>query len=166
MTSNKKSVLSCRVISAVPEDVDQAFQDLKRDMNPKYVHVFLDKIKRYSIKPDRALFLARYKGKNIGFATIINKSPAPDNSDKETITLFQGYACGTGLMVLPEFRHKGVASKLVLQWEIWARQKHLSGIWLVTRKTGDWYQRFFHYSLHGTTIRKGVKKTILTKTLR
>ena len=166
MKSNKASVFSCQIISAEPNDVDQAFQDLKRDMDPKYVHVFLDKIERYSIKPDRALFLARYQEKNIGFATIINQAPAPDNANKETIALLQDYACGTGLMVLPEFRHKGVASKLVLQWEIWATQNHLSGIWLITRKMGDWYQRFFHYSLHGTTIRNGVKKTILTKALR
>lgn len=166
MKSNTLAALSCQVVSADPNDVDQAFQDLKRDMNPDFVHVFLDKLQRYSIKPDRALFLARYQGKNIGFATIINQSPPPDNSNTVTIHLLRNYACGTGLMVLPEFRHKGVASKLVLQWENWALQNKLSGIWLITRQMGDWYQRFFQYSLHGTTIRHGVKKTILTKTLR
>ena len=47
---------ACRIISATPEDVSQAYYDLKRDMNPDFVHVFLDKIQRYALKPDRALF--------------------------------------------------------------------------------------------------------------
>jgi len=159
------AALSCHIKSASPKDVPQAFQDLKRDMNQDFVHVFLDKLQRYSVKPDRALFLAKYQGKSIGFATIINQSPAPESSDKATIQLLQNYACGTGLMVLPEFRHKGVASKLIQQWHTWTLQNNLSGIWIVTRQMGDWYQRLFQYSFCGTTIRHGVKKTILTKTL-
>ncbi len=166
MRSNKLTALPCHIIPAGPNDVPQAFQDLKRDMNPDFVHVFLDKLQRYSVKPDRALFLAKYQGKYIGFATVINQSPAPDNSDTATIRLLQKYACGTGLMVLPEFRHKGVASKLIQQWHIWTLQNDLSGIWLVTRQMSDWYQRLFQYTFYGTTIRHGVKKTILTKSLR
>ena len=164
--SDKSVSFSCHIVSATLDDVDKAFKDLKRDMDPDFVHVFLDKIQRYSIKPDRALFLARYQGKNIAFSTIINQAPAPENSSEKTIQLLQNYACVTGLMVLPEFRNKGVASKLVRQWEIWALQNNLSGIWLITRQMGDWYQRFFKYSLLGTTTRQGVKKTILTKALR
>ena len=165
-SSNKSAPLSCQIICAEFDDVDKAFHDLKRDMNPEFVHVFLDKIQRYSVKPDRALFLARNQSKNIAFSTIINQAPAPENSDNTTIQLLQNYACVTGLMVLPEFRHRGVASQLVQQWEIWALQNNLSGIWLITRQMGDWYQRFFQYSLHGTTTRQGVKKTILTKALQ
>jgi GNAT superfamily N-acetyltransferase len=145
--------------------VDRAFEDLKRDMNPKFAHVFLDKIQRYSRKPDRALFLARHQEKYIAFATVIDSSPPPDNADKAMIQLLRNYACGTGLMVLPEFRRKGVASQLVQHWETWARQNTLSGIWVITRQMGDWYQHCFHYSLLGTTTRHGVKKTILTKAL-
>jgi len=165
MISNTTGALPCQIICATPDDVDSAFDDLKRDMNPEFVHVFLDKIQRYSRKPDRALFLAMYQDKYIAFATVINSSPAPENADQTTIQLLRNYACGTGLMVLPEFRHKGVASRLVQQWESWARQNNLPGIWVVTRKMGDWYQRCFHYSLQGTTTRHGVKKTILSKAL-
>jgi GNAT superfamily N-acetyltransferase len=135
-------------------------------MNPDFVHVFLDKLQRYSVKPDRALFLAKYQDKSIGFATIINQSPAPDNFDKATIQLLKNYACGTGLMVLPEFRHKGVASKLIQQWHNWTLQTNLSGIWRVTRQMGDWYQRLFQYSICGITTRHGVKKNVLSKALR
>jgi GNAT superfamily N-acetyltransferase len=165
MSSNKLIPFSCQIISATCQDVDQAFQDLKRDMNPDFVHVFLDKIQRYSIKPDRALFLAKYQRKCIAFATIINQAQAPEESDQTTIQLLENYACGTGLMVLPEFRHRGVASQLVKQWEIWARQHSLAGIWVITRQMSDWYQRCFQYSLLGTTTRRRVKKTILSKAL-
>ncbi len=166
MSFNESTPFPCQIVLAVSGDIDDAFHDLKRDMNPDFVHVFLDKIQRFSSKPDRALFLARYQGKNIAFSTIINQAPAPENSDKNTIHLLQNYACVTGLMVLPEFRNKGVASKLIQQWETWTLQNNLSGIWLITRQMGDWYQHFFQYSLHGTTIQHEVKKSILTKALR
>jgi GNAT superfamily N-acetyltransferase len=156
---------ACHILSANSSDVDKAFHNLKRDMNPEFVHVFLDKIQRYAAKPDRALFLAEYQENIIAFATIINHSPAPENSDKTTSKLLKNYACGTGLMVLPEFRHKGVASRLVQHWETWAGQNSLDGIWIVTRQMADWYQRCFHYSVQGTTFRHGVKKIILTKSL-
>jgi len=156
---------ACRIISATPEDVSQAYYDLKRDMNPDFVHVFLDKIQRYALKPDRALFLATHQHTFIAFGTIINHSPPPENINKSTTHIINGYACATGLMVLPEYRKKGVASQIIEQWEQWARRKNLPGIWLITRQMSDWYQRSFHYSIQGTTLRNGVKKTILTKHL-
>lgn len=157
--------LTCHIISATVNDVDRAFSDLKRDMNPDCSHVFLDKIQRYATKPDRALFLASYQNSFIAFSTIIRNSPAPANSDKRTIQLLKNYASATGLMVLPEFRNQGIASKIIERWEDWTRQNQLPGIWLVTRQMADWYQRCFHFSVHGNTIQHGVKKTILTKAL-
>lgn len=157
--------LKCHTFLAESNDVDYAFSDLKRDMNPEFVHVFLDKMQRYAHKPDRDLFLADYSGRIIAFATIIDTSPVPKDLPQETIALLEHYACGTGLMVLPEFRNLGVASKLVNMWHQWAMEKERAGVWLVTRKMASWYQRCFHYSLQGTTIRHQVKKTILAKPL-
>lgn len=156
---------ACQIILATLKDVDRAFYDLKKDMNPDFVHVFLDKMQRYATKPDRALFLASYQNSFIAFGTIINHSPAPQGSSKTTAQLLENYACGTGLMVLPEFRNKGVASRIIEQWEHWARQNKIPGIWIVTRQMSDWYQRCFYFSVHGSIIRHGVKKTILAKTL-
>lgn len=157
---------TCQTIAADPVVVEKAFQDLSRDMNPQHIHVFLDKLQRYAAKPDRALFLAEYQNRFIAFATIINHSPAPSNSDERARELLENYACGTGLMVLEEFRHQGVASMLIQCWEDWARQNNLNGIWVVTHQMSDWYQRCFQYDVLGITIRHGVEKTILTKTLR
>lgn len=165
MSSIPTFSINCRIISAGTEDVSKAFHDLNRDMNPEFVHVFLDKLKRYAAKPDRALFLASHQDTFIGFATIINQSPPPEETDKTTGKLLKTCACGTGLMVLPEFRHKGVASQLVQQWENWARQNNLQGIWVVTHHMADWYQRCFHYSVLGITVRHQVKKKILMKLL-
>lgn len=156
---------ACGIILATPRDIDRAFNDLKRDMNPDFTHVFLDKIQRYALKPDRALFLAKYQETFIAFATIINHSPPPNDSNTTTIKILENYACGTGLMVLPEFRHQGIASRLVKNWENWARQNNITGIWLVTRQMAHWYQDCFHYSVQGQTIRHGVKKIVLTKVL-
>jgi len=156
---------ACQIILATLSDVDRAFSDLNRDMNPDFIHVFLDKMQRYATKPDRALFLARYQNSFIAFSTIIKNSPAPENSDKTTIQLFKNYASVTGLMVLPEFRNQGVASKIVERCEDWTNQHQLAGIWLVTRQMADWYQRCFHFSVHGSTTQHGVKKIILSKSL-
>ena len=155
--------LSCDFIEAEVGDVNKAFHDLKRDMNPVFVHVFLDKLERYAAKPDRALFLARLNDNFIGFATIIDQSPPPKESNDKNINLLQKYACGTGLMVLPEFRHKGVASRFVMHWELWAKRNCLSGIWVVTRRMADWYKNCFHYSVIGTTVRHKVEKTVLAR---
>jgi len=163
MSFSPPLLIACDFIEAEPDDVNKAFHDLKRDMNPEFVHVFLDKLERYAAKPDRALFLAGFKDMFIGFATIIDQSPPPNESDYQTIQLFRDYACGTGLMVLPEFQHKGVATRLVNHWEFWARQNRLSGIWVVTRQMADWYKNCFDYSVVGSTRRHNVKKIILSK---
>ncbi len=165
-SSNPQAQIHFQIIEARPEDVKRAFQDLKKDMNPEFVHVFLDKMQRYSTKPDRALFLTSHQGSCIAFATVINHAPAPKDSDDTLVQLLQKYACGTGLMVLPEYRHRGVAVKLVEQWDIWALKNNIPGIWVVTHQMSDWYQKHFNYTLQGRTMRKGVEKTSLTKTYR
>lgn len=154
-----------RITRAHSSDVATAFNDLKRDMNPTYVHVFLDKLRRYAAKPDRALFLASTTTKTIAFATIIDRSPPPTDSGPEIRDSLCLHACGTGLMVLPEFRRQGVASGLVQQWEVWARRQERCGIWVITRQMAPWYQRCFGYYVQGETCCQGVKKTILSKTL-
>lgn len=154
-----------RITHANPPDVDSAFHDLKRDMNPVYVHVFLDKLQRYAAKPDRALFLAATTTQTIAFATIIDHSPPPNDSSPKIRQALRDHACGTGLMVLPEFRKQGIASELVKQWEVWARRQERCGIWVITRQMAPWYQRRFGYSELGETWCQGVKKTILSKTL-
>lgn len=166
MSSNFPTSFSCKIIEAEPQDVSQAFADLKRDMNPKFVHVFLDKMQRYSVKPDRALFLAIHQNHYIAFATIINRSPVPAELGESKVFLLERYACATGLMVLPEFRNRGVASQFIRQWEGWVLRNELSGIWLVTRQMSDWYRHCFQFSVQGTITRHGVTKTILAKSVR
>lgn len=154
---------ACVTFEATSEHVASAYQDLNRDMNPEFVHVFLDKIERYARKPDRALFLVQHQNATIAFATIIDRAPVPDELTVEQTTPLMSYSCGTGLMVLPEFRKKGVASLLVNQWEVWSRQKGCQGIWVVTKKMGEWYRKHFGYTQVGLIGCKGVKKTILKK---
>ncbi len=165
MSFSTASPLVVTVLTAGPTDVDKAFYDLKRDMDPKCVHVFLDKLQRYAAKSDRALFLAEHQDRTIAFATIIDEAPAPEESSTSTIHLLNTSACGTGLMVLPEFRRRGVAATLIQHWENWALENNRQGIWVVTRQMADWYQHYFSYSPHGVTTRHGVKKTVLFKAL-
>ncbi len=164
MSSNTPPPLICTLLTARSTDVERAFRDLSRDMDPHFVHVFLDKLQRYAAKPDRALFLAEYQDKIIAFATVIDQAPPPDESSEATVRLLKDFACGTGLMVLPEFRHKGIAATLIQQWENWTVDNGLQGIWVVTRQMADWYHRCFSYAIHGVTTRHGVKKTVLIKT--
>lgn len=165
MNSDRSASFSCTIFPALPSDVDRAFHDLSRDMDPNLVHVFLDKLQRYAAKPDRALFLAEHESKIIGFATIINRSDAPEGLDAAAVNLLQNYACGTGLMVLPEFRRRRVASIFVRYWEQWAQQNGLSGVWVVTRQMGDWYKHCFQFSVLGTTVRHATEKTVLAKSI-
>jgi GNAT superfamily N-acetyltransferase len=157
-------IINCKVIKATSTDVQKAFHDLNRDMNPEFIHVFLDKLERYAKKPDRALFLVEYLEKTIAFATIINKSPLPKTSPPKNFGSISDYACGTGLMVLEEYRRKGVASLLVETWENWATECNILGLWVITHKMSHWYQTNFHFELLGNTNTKGVKKSILSKT--
>lgn len=165
MNSNFFQVSKCVVIEAVPQDVEAAYNDLNRDMDPAFVHVFHDKIERYSRKPDRALFLVRYRHTFIAFATIIVSAPVPDDLPRELSTPLISYSCGTGLMVLPEFRKQGVASLLVRQWDHWSKKQGLPGIWVVTNNMAPWYKEHFGYQEVGLVFRKGTKKTVLQKRL-
>lgn len=164
---NSSSPLSpgCTILTAQPAHVDRAYHDLSRDMDGASVHVFLDKLQRYAAKPDRALFLAERQKRVIGFATIIDRAPPPDETDNHGVELLKTYACGTGLMVLPEFRHGHVASTLHQHWEKWSLDMGRQGIWVVTRRMAPWYQRCFSYSINGVTIRSGVTKTVMLKPL-
>jgi GNAT superfamily N-acetyltransferase len=161
MRSDSPHSFSCRILSALPSDVDRGVHDLSRDMDPKLIYVFLDKLQRYAAKPDRALFFAESAGKIIGFATIIDRAEAPEGMAEPVVHLLQNYACGTGLMVLPEFRRRGVARILVQQWEQWAQDYGRQGVWIVTRQMAEWYQHCFQYVVLGTTVRHGVEKTVL-----
>jgi len=134
-------------------------------MDPNLVYVFLDKLQRYAAKPDRALFFAESAGKIIGFATIIERAEVPLTMAETAANLLQEYACGTGLMVLPEYRRRGVARILVQRWEEWAQACGRQGVWIVTRQMAEWYQRYFHYVVLGTTVRHGVEKTVLAGSL-
>ena len=158
--------IHCKVIKATPADVQKAFHDLNRDMNPEFIHVFLDKLERYAKKPDRALFLVEYLEKTIAFATIINKSPPPETFPPQSFSNISAYACGTGLMVMEEYRRKGVASLLVETWENWATEHNIQGLWVITHKMSHWYQANFHFELLGNTNLKGVKKSVLSKTFQ
>ncbi len=153
----------CRILEGGPELVDQAFHDLNRDMDPDLVHVFLDKLQRYAAKPDRALFLARHRDRYIAFASIIDHSPPPENVSESDSDILKKRACITGLMVLPEFRNKRVATALIHTMENWAMKNNRDGIWLITRQMADWYQRCFQYRMHATLFTKGVQKSLLTK---
>ncbi|MBU1420293.1 MAG: GNAT family N-acetyltransferase [Proteobacteria bacterium] len=165
MNSDLSGPPPCRILPSLPGDVDRGFHDLSRDMDPSLVHVFLDKLQRYAAKPDRALFFAESAGKIIGFATIIDRAEAPEGMGEDVAHLLQNYGCGTGLMVLPEFRRRGVARILVQHWQQWAQASGRQGVWIVTREMADWYQRCFHYSVLGTTVRHGVKKTVLARSI-
>lgn len=154
---------SCTLFEAFSVDVDLAFRDLSGDMDPNFVHVFLSKLERYARKPDRALFLIKYKGSIIAFATIIDRAPVPDELGEQLSVEFARYACGTGLMVLPEFRKKGVASLLVKEWTTWAQNKGLPGIWVVTRVMAEWYQYHFSYVQLAHIHRHEIVKTVLAK---
>ena len=154
---------SCTLFEASPADVDSAFRDLSRDMDPDFVHVFLDKLERYARKSDRALFLISYKGFIIAFATIINRAPVPDELGEQLSVELKTYACGTGLMVLPDFRKKGVASLLVKEWTTWTQNSGLPGIWVVTRVMAEWYQNHFSYLQLAHIHRRDVIKTVLAK---
>lgn len=154
---------SCTLSLATPADMQRAFRDLNKDMNPEFIHLFLDKLERYAKKPDRALFLVEYKKKVIAFATIINKSSLPDTPNGFILNDLNNYACGTGLMVLKEHRRKGVASLLVKAWEHWAKDSQLLGIWVITHKMSNWYQTNFGFSLLGVINLQGVQKSILAK---
>lgn len=144
-------------------DVELAFRDLSGDMDPNFVHVFLDKLERYARKPDRALFLIKYKGSFIAFATIIDRAPVPDELREQLRVELANYACGTGLMVSPEFRKKGVASLLVKEWTTWAQSRGLPGIWIVTRAMAEWYQNHFSYVQLAHIHRREIVKTVLAK---
>jgi len=157
---------ACSLIEATPADVQRAFQDLSRDMNPEFVHVFLDKLERYAKKPDRALFLIAYNESIIAFATIIDKSPLPEISTPQALSNISDYACGTGLMVLKEYRRKGVASLLIEAWERWSKERNIPGLWVITYKMSNWYQVNFRFELLGNTQLKGVKKSVLAKTFQ
>lgn len=154
---------SCKLFEASPADVPAAFLDLSRDMNPEFVHVFQDKLERYAQKPDRALFLLRNQDLVIGFATIIEKAPVPNVLEGELVAELNTYSCGTGLMVMPEWRKKGVATLLVEAWELWSREHELPGIWVVSRKMAPWYRRHFQYLQVASIHRHGVLKTVLAK---
>lgn len=163
MTS-KSSSLNWNVIVAEAEDVEPAAASLSSHMNAEQRKKFEEKLNRYVRKPDRDLILA-VRGKVVlGFYTVIEQDDLPDTIPDVARERLVGFACGTGFMVRPDYRRRGVGESLHRRVEQWAKERGKPGFWLSTRRQAEWYRKHFGYEEVGRVVVKEIERTIMAKT--
>jgi GNAT superfamily N-acetyltransferase len=151
-------------IIAKSHHVPLAVAALSGHMNLPNRIAFHDKLHRYAVKSHRDLFLARENRVYVGFSLVIENLDPPEDLSSEQKAFLRGLACGTGLRVRTAWRGRGIGRSLVAQWEFWAKDRNLPGIWCVTHRMGDWYRDCLGYRILGSTHTKGVVKTVMIKT--
>ena len=151
------------IVSPRPRQIDPAVAALSGHMNPSQRAAFSDKLHRYASKPDRSLFLACNTQTVLGFSLVITQLQPPADLTPARTAELDNLACGTGLMVLPAWRGRGVGRSLAGQWELWARKEGRAGVWCVTHRMAEWYRDCLGYCKLGRTRTRGVVKSVMVK---
>jgi len=161
--SSRLPVLSWILIVAREGHVDSAVSSLSGHMNEGEREKFRDKLRRYVRKTDRDLILAVAGKLVLGFYSVIEYDDLPPEVPAATRKRLQRFACGTGLLVHPDYRQRGIGSELQQRAEQWARERGRAGFWLSTRRHAEWYCRHFSYEEAGRVLVKGVERSIMAK---
>jgi GNAT superfamily N-acetyltransferase len=146
-------------------DVERALAQLGSHMNDTQRRAFRDKLLRYVRKRDRDLILAIKHDLVLGLACVIEESEVPPSIPSPLPGDLRNYAALTQLMVHPGVRRQGIGSSLLIGAEQWALARGKAGLWLVTHRMAQWYQRHFAYREAGRMSAKGVEKWIMVKGL-
>lgn len=153
-----------RIEVAAVESVAAAIAHLAGELPEERREALRDKLHRYARKPDRVLIVARRSDFIAGFNCVIDRDTVPqDLKDSDQVRGLEDFACCNGLLVHPRYRRRGIGFSLQVEAESWARQRGRSGIWLITHRRAEWYQKHFGYREVGRTFSKGVVKRVMAK---
>lgn len=151
------------LVIARVDQVESAVSVLSGHMNQEQRAKFRDKLYRYARKPDRDLILAMAVKEILGFYSVIEEDDLPREVPAAVRQRLHSFACGTGLLVHPDYRQRGIGTELQLFAEQWARARGKAGFWLSTRRQADWYRSHFGYEEAGRVLVKGVERRIMAK---
>jgi len=155
----------CHMKIAGPEECEPAVEALSGHMSDRQRKRFRDKLERYVRKPDRDLILAFHESEIVGFNCVIEQDEVPLELSPTMALRLETFACGNGLMVLSEFRRRGIGIALQLRAEQWARERRKPGFWLITHRQSAWYARHFGYVEIGRIVIRGVERRVMAKEL-
>ncbi len=163
MSCSTSSDFEWDLVIAQKHDVEPAVTSLSGHMNGEQRQKFRDKLNRYVHKGDRDLILTLQGNRVLGFYTVIDYDDLPLEVPASIRKRLHDYACGTGFLVHPEYRRRGIGISLHGRVELWARQRGKPGFWLSTRRQANWFRKHFDFEEVARVIVKGIERKIMAK---
>jgi GNAT superfamily N-acetyltransferase len=148
---------------AEQSDLERTVQALTGHMSRLQRWRFREKLLRYIQKSDRDLILYMLGSNVVGCTCVIERARLPVTLPSPVLSRLEDFACGTALLVRPEFRRRGIGAQLQRGAEKWARRRGRLGYWLVTHRMADWHRRHFGYEFIGSVWDNKTEKTVMAK---
>lgn len=150
-----------KVRRATEGDLPSALWDLTSYMDAQQRAKYNRKLKRYTRDANKELLLALDGARAIGFLCVTEYDEVPATLPADLVKTLEDYACTTSFIVHPDYRRRGVGASLFARALEWGFDRRPNGMWLITHRTGPWYQRHFALKEVGKIDVDGVRKTVM-----
>lgn len=152
-----------KIVIADESHIEPAVASLSGHMDDGQRRAFRDKLSRYVFKTDRDLALALQGSRILGFYTVIDYDDLPSEVPAAVSNRLHDYACGTGFLVHPDYRRRGIGMSLHQRVERWAGERGKPGFWLSTRRQAEWFHKHFAFDEVARVVVKGIERRIMAK---
>lgn len=149
----------CADEADLPRQIDELTDYMAAPQQAKYRR----KMTRYARDDDKALLIAEAAAGAIGFLCVAEHDEIPDSLPPDIADRLARYATVTSFIVRPEQRRRGVGMSLFARALEWGRARRPDGMWLITHRTGPWYQRHFGLEELARIDVDGARKIVMAR---
>lgn len=121
------------------------------------------KFTRYVRHTDKGLLVAEDATGALGFLCVAEYDEIPESLPPRAAQRLNDFATVTSFIVRPEHRGRGIGTSLFTHALEWGKERKPHGMWLITHRTGPWYQRHFGLEEIARIEVDGVYKAVMIK---
>lgn len=151
------------IVYAGEADLPRVIHELTDYMDASQQAKYHRKMTRYTRDVDKELLIASDATGAIGFLCVAEQDEIPDSLPPDVAERLKRYATVTSFIVRPEQRRRGIGMSLFAQALAWGKARRPAGMWLITHRTGPWYQRHFDLVELARIDVDGACKTVMAK---
>lgn len=160
------SAVDWKVRYADEANLPRVIDELTDYMDPPQQAKYRRKMTRYTRDEDKELLIAANAAGAIGFLCVAEYDDIPDTLPAGIAESLENYATVTSFIVRPEQRRRGIGMSLFACALEWGRERKPDGMWLITHRTGPWYQCHFGLEELAKIDVDGARKTVMARAWR
>lgn len=152
-----------QIVYADEADLPRVIHELTNYMDAPQQAKYHRKMTRYTRDADKELLIASDATGAIGFLCVAEQDEIPGSLSPDIAERLKRYATVTSFIVRLEQRRRGVGMSLFAQALEWGKARRPAGMWLITHRTGPWYQRHFDLEELAKIDVDGARKTVMAR---